>query len=87
MKRIRLNIVAVEKHKNYILLSVCVCVCVALVTQHTMHMHRILLLSVACPGPSFFPYYITNSAILEKKKKLLNIRFVFVSLEALSEKI
>jgi len=52
------------------------CVLAALVTQHTEHMHHIILSSVACPVlPYFSLYHITNSITFGKN--LLDIKCVF----------
>ena len=43
------------------------CVSVALVIQHAMRMHRVILSSVACLGLPYFPKYLINKTIFEKK--------------------
>jgi len=52
------------------------CVFVALVIQHAMHIRRIMLSSVDCPALQyFFPHYLINGKIFEKK--LLKTKCVF----------
>jgi len=63
----------------------CVCVCVALGIQHAMRIRRII-----CGLPhstTFFPHYLINGTIFERKKKrFLNIKCVLlVSLQILTE--
>ena len=52
-----------------------------------MRMRRIILLSVACPAQSyFFPHYLTNGTIFEKKESVIELKIVFgFSLQFLSE--
>jgi len=46
------------------------CVFVALGIQNATRMCRIILSSAACPAlPYFFPHYLINGAIFERKKK------------------
>jgi hypothetical protein len=59
-------------------------VCATLVIQQAQHMHRIILSSVACLAAEYFPHYLINGTILEKKKMLLNkirVFFLLFSLE------
>ena len=65
-RRVRVAIVAVEKNKYYLLLSMCVSV--ASVTQHAMRMRRIIVSSASCLAvPCFFPHYLINSTIFGKQ--------------------
>jgi hypothetical protein len=61
-------------------------VCVALVIQHAKHMRRIVLSSAPACFHHILPHYLINGTFLKEKKKLLNIKYVFLfSLQLLSE--
>jgi len=56
---------------------VCVCVCVALGIQHAMRIRRII-----CGLPhstTFFPHYLINGTIFERKKKVLEHKMCVIS--------
>ena len=53
------------------------CVFAALGIQRAMRKHRILLPSVGCPALQYFPRYLLNGTIFERKKKLPNIKVCF----------
>ena len=51
------------------------CVSVALVIQHAMRMRHIIMWPARLYN--IFPRYLINGMILEKKKKLLKVKYVF----------
>jgi len=51
-----------------------------------MHCACVILSSVTCPTPLYFPRYLINRTIFEKKKVIEHKRFSF-SLQILSETI
>ena len=62
LRRVRVNIVGVEKQQVLNILSVSV----PLVTQHAKRMRHIMLPSVACLVLPFFPHYLINGTIFGK---------------------
>jgi len=44
-----------------------------------------ILSFVACPALQYFPHYLINGTIFEKRKEILNIKCVFFSLQLLPE--
>jgi hypothetical protein len=58
---------------------------VALIIQHAKRMRLIILSSVTSPAVPYFPRYLKDATIFEKKKKLFNMRYVlWISLQFLS---
>jgi hypothetical protein len=51
------------------------CVSVAFIIWHAKRMRRIVI--VICLALSYFPHYLINDMIFERKKKLLNIKLCF----------
>jgi len=71
-------------HGRIISIKYSECVFVALVIQHAIRMRHIFIFGLS-GSTTFFPHYLTNCTILEKK--LLNIKCVFwFSLQTLFEK-
>ena len=51
------------------------CEFVAFLIHHAMCMRRIILSSVFCPAVPYFPHYVINAKIFEKKK-LLKTKYI-----------
>ena len=86
LRRVRVTVFAVEKlaifavEKQYVLHIVRVCN----VIQHAMRMRRIVICGL--PGSTVFFHVISQTALISKKKKLLNPKCVFIfPLQLLSE--